>query len=359
MPNSHEGERSSMLKPVQVGLIGCGTVATERAKHAYPALQDLGQIIATYDPIQERAEVLAEHCRQSGSDCRAYGDLDTLLSDDRLDAVDICSPHPAHVDPAIAAASAGKHVLVEKPLATTLEDGKSMLAAAQRAGIILCVNEQLRVQEPVVRARDMILAGEIGKPAVIRAHRIGYLEERWMAHGWRQDAALAGGGMLLDQGPHYFAMLRVLAGPVAGEVTHVSTMATTVREDWRAEDTAVVSLRFKSGLLGEALYCWATRTSQRGAVGSIYGTRGSLEIISPEAGLILHRADLPKGRQVIISNDDYDHSYNGSIADFLRAVRGEQPARITGEEGLQDLAVVEACYRSWQSGRVEQVESTL
>ena len=152
-------------------------------------------------------------------------------------------------------------------------------------------------------------------------------------------------------------MLRVLAGPVAGEVTHVSALAGTVREDWSAEDTAVVVLRFESGLLGEALYCWATRTPDRGAVGSVYGTRGSLDIISAQGGLILHRGDLPGGRRVVIPDDGYDHSYNMSIADFLRAVRGEQRATSTGKEGLRDLAVVEACYRSWRSGRVERVEA--
>ncbi len=345
-----------MVERVRVGLIGCGTVATERVERAYPALHELGEVVATCDPVRERAEALAGHARRSGAECRVYTALDELLGDPRVDAVDICTPHPYHAEPAIAAASAGKHVLVEKPMATTLDDGRRMLAAAERAGVILCVNEQLRVQEPVVRARDMIAAGEIGTPAVVRAHRIGYLEERWMVRGWRQDAAQAGGGMLLDQGPHYFAMLRVLAGPVAGEVTHVSALAGTVREDWRAEDTAVVVLRFESGLLGEALYCWATRTPERGAVGSAYGTRGSLDIISAEGGLILHRGDLPGGRQVMIPDDGYDHSYNMSIADFLRAVRGEQEAVSTGTEGLRDLAVVEACYRSWRSGQVERVE---
>ncbi|MAG36477.1 MAG: hypothetical protein CL878_09575, partial [Dehalococcoidia bacterium] len=134
-------------------------------------------------------------------------------------------------------------------------------------------------------------------------------------------------------------------------------LAATVREDWRAEDTAVVVLRFESGLLGEALYCWATRTPDLGSVGSVYGTRGSLDIISAEAGLVLHRADLAGGQQVVIADDGYDHGYNVSIADFLRAVRGERPATISGEEGLRDLAVVEACYRSWRSGQVERVEA--
>ena len=200
-----------MVKRVRVGLIGCGTVATERVERAYPALHELGEVVATCDAVPERAETLAAHARWSGADCRVYTALDDLLADPRVQAVDICTPHPYHAEPAIAAAGAGKHVLVEKPMATTLDDGRRMLAAAERAGVVLCVNEQLRVQEPVVRARDMIAAGEIGTPAVVRAHRIGYLEERWMVRGWRQDAAQAGGGMLLDQGPHYFAMLRVLA----------------------------------------------------------------------------------------------------------------------------------------------------
>ena len=189
-----------MVERVRVGLIGCGTVATERVERAYPALHELAEVVATCDQVPERAETLAAHARRSGADCRVYTALDDLLADPRVEAVDICTPHPYHAEPAIAAAGAGKHVLVEKPMATTLEDGRRMLAAAEGVGVILCVNEQLRVQEPVVRARDMIAAGEIGTPAVVRAHRIGYLEERWMVRGWRQDAAQAGGGCCWTRG---------------------------------------------------------------------------------------------------------------------------------------------------------------
>lgn len=346
-----------MDERVGVGIIGCGAVARQRLKGPYPELHDLAEVVATCDPLRERAETLATDSRQLGADCQVYTDLGALLADPRVQAVDICTPHPAHAEPTIAAAEAGKHVLVEKPIATTLADGRRMVAAARAAGLVLCVNEQLRVQEPVIRAREMIAAGEVGTVAVARAHRIGYLGGVWMASGWRHDASKAGGGMLLDQGPHYFNMLRTLVGPVAGEVTHVAARATTVREDWRAEDTAVVILQFESGLLAEALYCWATRTPELGAVGSVYGARGSLDVMPADAGLVLHRPDLPGGRRVIIEADGYDSGVRVSVEDFLRAVRGERAASATGEEGLRDLAVIVACYHSLKSGQFERVET--
>ncbi|MDQ3703376.1 MAG: Gfo/Idh/MocA family oxidoreductase, partial [Chloroflexota bacterium] len=189
-----------------------------------------------------------------------------------------------------------------------------------------------------------------------------YLGGAYMASGWRRDAALAGGGMLLDQGPHYFHALRLLAGGVAGEITHVAALATTVREDWApgAEDTATVIVRFETGLLGEALFCWATRTPDVGAWAYAYGTEGSLEVFSRHAGLVWHRgraaAEGESGPTVVVPQTPIEEALAACLGDFLRAARGEQPPGMPGEEGLRDLAVVEAAYRSLGSGRLEPVE---
>ena len=351
--------------PLGVALVGCGAVARLQRARIYPRVAPLGRVVAACDQDAGRARALAELLgAATGTAPAVYPDLDAALTDPRVQAVDICTPHPGHAGVALRAIAAGKHVLVEKPIATTLDDGRRMVAAAREAGLVLAVNEQVRFMEPVLRARAMLAAGDLGTPAVVRAHRVGYLGGDYMASGWRRDPHLAGGGMLLDQGPHYFHLLRLLAGAVAGEITHVAALGTTVRDDWQpgAEDTAVVVLRFTSGLLGEALFCWATRTPDPGAWAYAYGTGGSLEIFSREAGLLWHRSAAGNGGahtapQVVLPARPIDDALEACLSDFLRAARGEKAPAMPGEEGLRDLAVVDAAYRSIRSGRLEAVDA--
>ena len=371
-------------QPLGVALVGCGAVARLQRARIYPRVARLGRVVATCDRDLERARTLAGLLGEGGAGGEpptAYAGLDETLTDPRVQAVDICTPHPSHAEVALRAIAAGKHVLVEKPIATTLEDGRRMIAAAREAGVTLAVNEQVRFMEPVLRARAMLAAGDLGRVAVVRAHRVGYLSGDYMASGWRRDPSLAGGGMLLDQGPHYFHLLRLLAGGVAGEITHVAALGATMRDDWQpgAEDTSVVIVRYASGLLGEALFCWATRTPDTGAWAYAFGAEGSLEVFSREAGLLWHRrairgessagsagaspagaaeqAAARPGPEVVLPAHPIDDALEACLADFLRAARGDATPQMPGEEGLRDLAVVEAAYRSIQTGRLEPVQS--
>lgn len=362
-------------QPLGVALIGCGAVARLQRARIYPRVARLGHVVAICDPSPERAQELAAllstgQANGGQAPVTAYTEVEQALADPRVEAVDICTPHPTHADLALQALAAGRHVLVEKPLATTLGDGRRVVAAARAAGRVLAVNEQVRFLEPFLRARDLIADGAIGTLAVVRAHRIGYLGGAYMASGWRRDPSLAGGGMLLDQGPHYFHALRLLAGGVAGEITHVAALASTVRDDWLpgAEDTAAVIVRYASGLIGEALFCWATRTPDTGAWAYAYGTEGSLDIFTPNAGLIWHRASRPEqpagsdsggnaraASEIVLPKRPIDDALEACLADFLRAARAGGAPGMPGEEGLRDLAVVEAAYRSIRSGQSEAV----
>ena len=114
-------------------------------------------------------------------------------------------------------------------------------------------------------------------------------------------------------------------------------------------------LRFASGVIGEALYCWGTRTPDVGHEAYAFGERGSLDVASWAPALVLHREDLPEGRQVVVERGDYNGSFKLIIDDFAQAARGEDQPAMPGREGLADLRVVDAAYRSITSGRVEQV----
>lgn len=331
-----------------VALIGAGAVADWHADGGYAALGEVVRLAAVCDSREDRARSLAGRFG-----ARPYTNLDEVLANPDIQGVDLCVPHHLHAPLALRALAAGKHVLVEKPIATTVGDAERMVGLAAERGLTLCVSEQYPFSEPFVRARDLIRDGAIGKLVTIRTHRVGWLEGIWLRDGWRQNATIAGGGMLLDQGCHYTSIVRLLAGDIA----EVAAFTTNTRADWVGEDTATLILRFESGIIGEALYCWGTKTSNVGAECYAYGERGHLRVNSGSPALVLYREDLPGGRQVILDQSEGLGVFAAIVEDWVLAALGRRSPTMPGSEGLKDLRVVDAAYRSAQSGKVEKVNA--
>jgi predicted dehydrogenase len=337
-----------MTMTVGLAIVGCGAVT--RIAHV-PVLgmlgADLVRVVAVCDPDGARAEAVA--ALVGGATC--YTRLDQVLDDPDVQAVDICTPHALHADLAVQALEGGRHVLVEKPLATTFADGQRMVSAARQAGCVLAVNEQIRFGAGVRAARALIEQGAIGELVSVRAHRLFELPPPYAASGWRNDPSDPSAGILIDQGPHYVHLLRRMAGGVAGEITHASAMAASARAP-----AAVVHVRFDSGLLGELLLAWNVPTPPTAAVGYAFGTLGSLEIDRRDAALVVHDANGETRSDQ--TREGYLDTVAACIGDFLRAAAGQSAAaEMSGEEGLRDLAVVDAAGRSVTSGRLEEVFS--
>ena len=147
---------------LNIGIIGCGKIAQVRHLPEYE--QNPGAHIAgLYDLNQERAQALAA---QYGA--KAYESYEALLADPAIDAVSVCSANVSHAEIAVAALEAGKHVLCEKPMATTLEDCERMVAAAQKSGKYLMIDQNQRLAGAHRKARELIRAGAIGKPLTFR-----------------------------------------------------------------------------------------------------------------------------------------------------------------------------------------------
>jgi predicted dehydrogenase len=272
-----------------------------------------------------------------------------VLADADVTALDICTPHVLHANQAIQSLQAGRHVLVEKPIATDFADGQRMVDAARQSGTVLAVNEQIRFGVGLRAARDYIERGAIGDLVSVRAHRLFQLPVPYAASGWRNDPSGDGAGILIDQGPHYVHLLRRLASGVAGEITHASALA----EHERAQ-AAVMHVRFASGLLGEVLLAWNVPTPPTAATGYAFGTRGSVEVDRRDAALVVY--PLEGETQTVAGHEGYLGAVEACITDFLRAADGlSAGAEMSGEEGLRDLAVVEAARRSIGSGRLEPV----
>jgi UDP-N-acetyl-2-amino-2-deoxyglucuronate dehydrogenase len=193
---------------VRTGLVGCGKVGQIHAA----ALRRLPEsdFVAVCDSDSARAAAFAER-----HGARPFTDVGAMLRDAGVEAVVIGTPHPLHAAPAIAAAEAGAHVLVEKPLAASLADCDAMLAAARRAGVRLGVISQRRFYEPVRRMKAAIDAGKIGTPVLGVFEMFSWRDRAYyQSDPWRGKWATEGGGVLVNQSPHQLDLLQWFMGEI-------------------------------------------------------------------------------------------------------------------------------------------------
>jgi predicted dehydrogenase len=332
--------------PLRFGIIGCGRVAPRHAQSI--AQLDSTEAAAYADIKLSRAEKFA--AEYGGA---AYADYRALLDRPDIDAVSICVPSGLHAAVAIDAMQAGKHVLVEKPIAIDLADADHMIRTAQEQGVTLAVVLQNRYNHPMQQLRALIDSGGLGRlylgNATVRWFRPqSYYEDDW--HGtWAMD-----GGALMNQSIHHIDALQWFMGPVAAVHAYTATLA----HDMEAEDVGVASVRFAGGGLG--VIEGSTLTWPQNLEGSVavFGERGSVKI----GGTALNRitlwkvdGQLEQEAEILTSQrvdppSVYGYSHREVIRDFAHAVlRGEQP-HTTGEEARKSLELVLAIYRSARTG---------
>ena len=230
---------------LKVGLIGAGAISRAHLP-GYAASPDLVRLTAVYDLDPEAAERAAGAV---GGVAAAYADVAQMLAQAPIDAVDICVPHDQHARLAIAAAQAGKHVLLEKPMATSMADCRAILAACEAAGVTFMVAQNLRHVPSYQGVKALVDAGKLG------AVWSGVIEE-FLAHGssrrrrevrsWYSDGLVAGGGVFITQSTHHIDLFRYFFG----EIERVSAATWTGHPDYTngAEDSAVATLVFENGL---------------------------------------------------------------------------------------------------------------
>jgi predicted dehydrogenase len=223
---------------MRTAIVGCGKVAHLHAA----ALRDLpeSELVAVCDADAARSSSFAQQYN-----VRPYSDVTAMVKDARVEAVVICTPHPVHAGPAIAACNAGAHVLVEKPLASTLADCDAMIEAADRNGVKLGVVSQRRFFEPVLRMKAAIDAGKIGTPVLGTVQMFSWRDEAYYrSDPWRGKWDTEGGGVLINQSPHHIDILQWLMGPVEEVIGRWANLNHPYIE---VEDTAMGMLRFRNG----------------------------------------------------------------------------------------------------------------
>lgn len=324
------------------GIAGLGRIAgTEIA----PAVTSAGNstLAAVCSRDAERARnFAAQHGAAAG-----YDDYRAMLDDPAIDAVYIATPNALHADQVVQAAEAGKHVLCDKPLATTVHDAERSLAACQAAGVRLGVTFQTRNHEGMGDLRQLVAGGEIGS---VRLAQIEVSPGRALPRGWRTDPTLAGLGVMNNLGVHAYDLLRYLLDAEVVEATAV----VDVEPDFEVDTMALALLRFDNGALAYVNANQSVPNSQSDL--SMYGTEGTVlgrRITRPNlAGSIsvLGRSGSTE-RQVSTAG-----AFVATVAGFADAVLQERDPSPSGLDGLRSMQLTDALARSVKEQRTIRLD---
>ena len=266
-----------MATPLKVGLVGTGGISNAHLT-AYLEHPDRVQLTAVCDLDESRAQ---EYAKKAGVEA-VYTDFDQMLREADIDAVDNCTFHPQHAPLAVAAAEAGKHVIVEKPMARSVQECRDMIAAADKAGVTLMVAQHLRHSPEARAVKRFIDEGKLGDILAVRTHIIG----RGGRAGLERYAdANQGGGILQVNSVHHIDLLRYYVG----NVKRVTGVCKSVGPGMinGAEDLVVANLEFKNGVLGD-LFASPGESHERMSY-MVFGSNGTIHS-TPEG---MPRADSP------------------------------------------------------------------
>ena len=261
-----------MAEPMKVGLVGTGGISN---RHMIPYLDhpDRVRLTAVCDIVESLAQ---EYAKKAGVEA-IYLDFEEMLREADIDAVDICTGHSSHAPLAIAAAKAGKHVIVEKAMAHTLQGCRDMLEAADKAGVTLMVAQHLRYAPEARAVKRFIDEGNLGEIRAARTHTLGGGGDR-RPDDWMKDGK-AGGGVMLVQSVHHLDLLRFYVG----NVKRVMGISRSIQPNFLndADDLVAATLEFENGAVGDLLASWSTPVSPEGMSYMIFGSEGTVHSTPP------------------------------------------------------------------------------
>ena len=344
---------------IGTGIVGCGKVAHLHAR----ALRNLegANFVGVHSRSAERAEAFG---RAYG--VPSFGSVGELVRSAGAQVVLVCTPHPEHAGPAIEALEAGANVLVEKPLASSIEDCELMVRSARANRRTLGMISQRRLYPAVRRMHKAVADGKIGPPVLGIATLLGWRSREYYASDpWRGSRSGEGGGVLLNQGSHLVDILQWIMGPVA----EVSGYAANMNHPFiEVEDTVVASVRFASGGLGSLVLSNSQKPALHGKI-AVFGREGTSIGVQTDGGEMFlpgtpgavepPRIDfwnVPgeehlaaewnlRDQREFSSVDPTVHYHQLQIEDFLDAVRHSRPPMVSGEEGKKTVDIIQSIYR--------------
>jgi len=314
-------------RPIRWGLVGTNGYARRACAPSFAEVPS-AQLVAVASSRAESAQAFA---RDFDVDL-ATDDVGALVASDAIDAVWIASPSHMHAEHGRAALLAGKHVLLEKPLALDLDEARDLVSCAEKQGLILATGYQARYVPAHLRMRDLITSGAIGDVVVARSfygmHRVG------PPRTWRAERSTARWGTLADIGTHHLDLLRMLVG----EVDSISGF-TAYRTGGETEDAAAASLRFVGGALGSLTV--SSVVGRPDVVVEVVGTEGSLVSrgMSPAGqGTAVH---LPADGPAEDITGSTPLAFVSQLATVTDVILGADVAYASGDDGARNVELLE------------------
>lgn len=335
---------------VKIGIIGAGSIVRFRHLPETQSNPD-AEVGAVCDIVEARAKELAAEY-----DCKAYTDYRELIQDPSLDAVIVAATNTTHAEMTIAALKAGKDVMCEKPMATILEDARSMVETARKVGRKLMIAHNQRLEPANVKAREILQSGKLGKVLTFTSVFGHPGSEAWAIDGaktWFYQKNISGMGVLGDLAIHKLDLLRWLINDNYVEATGMmGTLSKTYPDGTPidVEDNAICVLRTEKGSLGTMIASWSYQKEDNSA--TIYCQKGVIEIYrDPEYPLVVHD-DFQNGEYYKLGkkSTNVEQVKSGIVDAFVNALIHNTPVPIPGEEGYKALEAVLACQEAAATG---------
>lgn len=335
---------------LKFGLLGCGRIAKRHSE-----LLGLGQIenaslVAVCDVIEEKSKKLGEQF-----DIPYYTDMDTMMQNEDIDVVSVLTESGYHARHVINLAKYGKHIVVEKPMALTLDDADEMIKSCYENDVRLFVVKQNRFNVPVVKLREAIESGRFGQLV------LGTIRVRWCRDqayydqaDWRGKWSMDG-GVLTNQASHHIDLLEWMMG----DVESVFAKSTTALVDIEVEDTAIVTLKFKNGALGVIEATTATRPKDLEGSISILGAKGNVEIGGFAVNKMLHwnfteevNGDTDVMEKYSVNPPNvYGFGHQAYYEHVVDCILHNKTNWVDGLVGRKSLELITAIYESIETGR--------
>ena len=343
------------MKTYGFGIIGCGMISDFHSA----AITDIknGKLVAVSSRKAENSQRLVD--RYS---IQAYSDYNEMLNRDDIDIVCVCTPSGAHMEPAVAAAEAGKHVIIEKPLEITLERCDAIIESCEKANVRLCAIFNSRFSDASQLVKDTVSSGRLVQLTLGDAYVKWYRSQDYYDSGdWRGTMDLDGGGALMNQSIHAIDFLQYVMGPVESIQAFTDTLA---HKRIDVEDVAVAALRFKNGALGvvegtTAVYPGSLKKFE------FSGTKGT--IVLEEEDIITWEFEEEEPEDAEIKQQFPEKKSGGGGASDPRAINHDNhrrqminliqsienniPHLVDGREGRKAVEIILAIYQSSKAGK--------
>ncbi len=332
---------------VRFGIIGCGMIAHfhARALHTVDYAQLYGVTGALTSQIKDFAEKY---------NIKAYASIAEMLDSDEIDAVNICTPSGLHADIALEALRAGKHVVIEKPMALTLSDCDRIIDAEKKSGRVCTVISQLRYAKSSIKVREAIEQKKLGQIISCGVHmKYHRFPEYYSESGWRGTWKMDGGGALMNQGIHGIDLMLYLMGGVRT----VRAIAKTLYHNIETEDTAAAVLEFENGAIGVVEATTAIMPGYPRRI-EICGTSGSiiLEEDSISRWDVLGESqemskNTPSGTSFDKPDSISSDGHTAQLNDFVNAIKCGGECRVKTTDGKEAVKLISAIYESARDGK--------